>query len=58
MSRPGEQSHPDHLDRAADLVLGVIAARDPGYPVGPEAHDALVDLLESVVSAILVGRRS
>ena len=52
----GEQPQPDHLDRAADLVLAVVTAREPAYPATPEAHDAMVDLLESIVSALLVGR--
>jgi chromosome segregation and condensation protein ScpB len=29
MNRPGEHTEQDHLDRAADLVLAVIATRDP-----------------------------
>ena len=44
MNAPDERTEPDHLDRAANLVLAVVTAREPAYPASAEFHYAMVDL--------------
>jgi hypothetical protein len=47
----------DHAAAAADHILALVAAEDPTYPVTPEGHDTMVELVESVARLLLCGRR-
>jgi hypothetical protein len=55
MNAPDKRPELDHAGRAADLILAMVVARRPSYPVTPEAHDTLVLLVEAVVAAISSG---
>jgi hypothetical protein len=42
----------DHASRAADHVLALVAAREPGYRVTAEKHDTMVALVEAIAAAL------
>ena len=51
-----ERRELDHAAAAADHVLALVVAADPTFRVTAEQHDAMVALLEAIVSALTVAR--
>ena len=44
--------------QAADLILALVVAKDPAFPVTAGAHDAVVDIVEAVAAALAEVRRA
>ena len=50
-----ERPELDHAARAADHMLALVVTREPAFQVTAEMHDATVELVHAVVSALVVG---